>query len=165
MPTPPVFSYYTGLVLSHSSENQTRLYTIAIREHAFLAGVMFAINANDETLTSYYTNNLPFYDVGGRQLLRLSVKFLGALKNFGLYKFVQRLGNNLVLVSMAFCACSEVEWEYTGVCDGFILNDFRLVEVYGLEKEYKPAAKRMRGDDGAPDQLSSRRCLCFSVFL
>lgn len=57
------------------------------------------------------------------------------------------------LIVMAFYWCSKVDWEKTAVRDGFVLYDFRTFEASGLEKESIPAAKKIRGDDGAPSSL------------
>lgn len=150
VPQPSVLSFYTGLVLKGSADYKTLLWTIDLTEYVFLTVVIFVINVKDCAYGSYDTHNPRFDRVGGSLLFCLPVKDLDVLKYFVLYEFAQRMTTDPVFTVLAFRRCSEEDWEKTAVPDGSFLYDFRTVEVYGLEEESIPAAKRIRNVDGAP---------------
>lgn len=54
------------------------------------------------------------------------------------------------LKSMAFRWCSKVDWNKTTVCDDLVSYGFCTGEIYGIEEDYIPAAKRIRTGDGGP---------------
>lgn len=73
-----------------------------------------------------------------------------AFKCFGLYKFALGMGNNRVLMPLAFDRCGEVDWRKKGVQNGFVSYDFQGGEVFGLGAETVQASKGIRINDDAP---------------
>lgn len=66
---------------------------------------------------SYYTHDVRSAHLGGSLLFHLPVKILDAMKYFGLYKFVHRMGTDPVLTAMTLHRCCEGDREETAVCD------------------------------------------------
>lgn len=57
VPMPLILAYYSGFAIRGSTDDQTRVWTIALTEYVFMAGYMFLINARDGAYLSYYTYN------------------------------------------------------------------------------------------------------------
>lgn len=115
VPTTHVLSFYDGLLLNGLVDNRTRLWTIALTDYILWAGVMLVINGMERACSSYRAKDPRSDHVDGSLLFSLEVKILDALKYFGTYKFVQRIGTDPVLTAMAFYLCSEIDLQKTAV--------------------------------------------------
>lgn len=74
-------------------------------------------------------------------LFRLSEKIADALRYFGPYRSVLRIGTDSVWTALTIHQCSEVDCTGTALDDGFVSYYFEIGEIFNLEEEVAPAGK------------------------
>lgn len=85
-----------------SATEQTEIWTIALTDFVFMAGVMFIVNDKDAACLTCDTENFRFQKVFGWIRFRLSAKILDTLLYSGLYRFALRMETDPVLTVLAF---------------------------------------------------------------
>lgn len=149
VPTALILSYYSGLALRVSVDDQNHNWTLALTEYVFMAEGEVC-NVRDGACSSYYTYNRRLDNIGGSLLFRFPRKVLYTLKFFCLYKPARRIATDPVSTALAFHMCGEVDCDKTAVSDGILSYDFPTDEANGHSKEVILAKKRVKGVDGVP---------------
>lgn len=102
MPTPLVLSYYNGLALQRSADDQTCICMVTLTELVFMAGAKFVTSTRDVVCPSNYTYNSRFDHIFGSLPFRLPPMILVPRSTSAFTGFASRMGTDLALTALEF---------------------------------------------------------------